>query len=170
MRPIKHEAVQNDLRLLEMALYETTKGQTKNTTQELILSKVLEYKAIIKRGTYTIDQLEDKIFSRYGIVDERILKMPNTISNSDPFMNMLSGILRKSQGVDCDPNLDSRLDPHPKIDSINPSNGINSNESNIEDILKELDDKFDEDKINEDFPESSNNPYEHPSSGEDLPF
>lgn len=161
MRPIKQSAIQNDLRLLEMALYEQTKGQTRNTTQESIIQKVREYKGLIKRGTFSIDQLEDKTFSRYGIIDERSqfdTELLDATSGLDAFSGMFGGLFRKSQGMN----------------SSSPSS-LERNEPKIDDIFKELNGKFNEDKIQNDFPESdessnTNEPLDLDLGFGDLPY
>lgn len=155
MRPIKHDAIQNDLRLMEMALYEVTKGQTQHATHEDIIKKVAEYKGIIKRGTYTIDQLEDKIFSRFGIIDERSVTdtaiydaSPDMGANYDPIASLFSGLFRKSQGL-------------PNYPPASPSASVPPTTNNVppeidEDLMEELDkfeEKFQQDQLDVDFPE-----------------
>jgi len=164
MRPIKYDAIHNDMRLMEMALYETTKGQTQHSSQEVLVKKIAEYKAIIKRGTFTLDELEDKIFSRYGIVNER-----SRIDTAmyDASMEMLGdpsglfgNLFRKSQGLPNTP-------PVPPADETNSLEGLDLDDL---DDLDEFDDDFEQGQLDEDFPIDPNNSNEEPEDDDDLPF
>ena len=181
MRPIKYDAIKNDMRLMEMALYEGTKGQTSKSTQAAITQKILEYKGLIKRGSYTIDQLEDKIFSQYGILNNRsqtdtVVYDANLETESDPLANLFGGLFRKHKGLDSKlPQLpdspDSPDSPHP--DSVH--NLID------EESFRELNDQLNHDQVDRDFPETPEPPapddfdeYEEPynplDSDVNLPF
>lgn len=69
---IKQNVITNDQRLQDLAVYAMTEGMTKtcNNPQE-IQKKFAEYKKIVKRGTFTLEQLEDHVCSVYGIVDQK---------------------------------------------------------------------------------------------------
>ena len=152
MRPIKYDAIHNDMRLMEMALYETTRGQTHNTSQELIVKKLSEYKRLIKRGTYTIDQLEDKIYSQFGIINERsrtdsAIYDASSEMEDNPLNSLFSCLFRKAQGLD----------------------SLTSPDSSSQ--LQELDDKFTQDQLDEDFPDFPDSPdeiSEEPEKPEEL--
>lgn len=180
MRPIKQDAIQNDLRLLEMALYETTKGQTYCTSQVVIVKKVTEYKRLIKRGTFTVDELEDRIFSRYGIIDERS-KADTEIYDARKEMvfgtgpNSLGGLfsqlVRKSQEYkeqlelkQEQPLTEDEVKELDELDRLAESDRLNNlDKQNEQNELDELDDQFEQDWIDEDFPKK-----EDPE--DDLPF
>lgn len=143
MRPIKYDALQNDVRLMEMALYEVTKGQTSQSTPDALVKKVAEYKALIKRKTFTIDQLEDKVFSRYGIMnsnsfsdtqlyDASIAQMPKEGLNRDNVASLFGSLFKKAQGIE------------------NPFDSA----PNALDILKEIEDEFNNSQLDSDFPKN----------------
>ena len=79
MRPIKKDALTNDSRLLEMAVYEATKGQTVDCDKQALLAAFKNYKRILKQGDATIDSLEDQVFSRFGIVAKKAVRDTNLI-------------------------------------------------------------------------------------------
>lgn len=173
MRPIKHDAIQNDQRLMEMALYEVTKGQTQHASYEKLVKKIAEYKGIIKRGTFSLDELEDKIFSRFGVIDERS-KTDTAIYDAsqemglgmgtDPIASLFGGLFRKSQG------LPSGYPPPVGIDdpeAPNESKQINLPDD-VDDELKELNDRLEKDQLDEDFPIDPKGSKEDPD--DDLPF
>lgn len=168
MRPIKQSAIQNDMRLMEMALYDLTKGQTKNTTPEAIYMKISEYKGIIKRGTYKIDQLEDRVFSRYGIVDERASFDTELCDamGGDALSGLFGGLFRKSQGID-----DKGLNPVNPVNPLNEGNTVdfNAQEEELRDILEEINGKLNKGQIEKDFPDPPASPYED-LGDDDLPF
>ena len=65
------QAVQNDMRLQSCAVYEVTKGLTLAIKdREPILAKFAEFKAMVKRGSMTLEQLEDSLAVRHGVVEE----------------------------------------------------------------------------------------------------
>ena len=68
----RREAVDNDRRLQDLATYEITKGLTVALENlEDILPKFAEYKNLVKRGSFTIDELEDNILTKYAIVTKK---------------------------------------------------------------------------------------------------
>lgn len=188
MRPIKYDAIQNDMRLMEMALYEITKGQTQNASQDLIVKKLSEYKRIIKRGTYTLDQLEDKIFSRFGLLNKRS-KTDTAIydasldAQTSPLDSFFSGFFRKSQGLDGKPTTGlggfDELDGLEEYDGLDDLDNLDDLDLSLEDLtppdpdnidekpMKELDDKFSKDQLDNDFPDNSEEP-EKPEDEDDV--
>jgi hypothetical protein len=103
-RPIKHDAMKNDSRLLEMAFYQASHGQTQNSSQDKIIKILREFKSIIKRGEATIDSLEDTVFSRFGIVDERSYHDTEMVDSgmfdqADAGRGFFRAIQRKSSGL-----------------------------------------------------------------------
>ena len=68
--PHKREAVQNDRRIQELAVYQLTDGLTipmKNFQD--VLPIFAQFKGLIKRGSFTLEQLEDMVMGRLGVVD-----------------------------------------------------------------------------------------------------
>jgi len=64
------EVIANDIRLQDIIYYELTRGNTiKITNHEESLAKFAEYKALVRRGCFTIDQLEEKALFKFGIVE-----------------------------------------------------------------------------------------------------
>jgi hypothetical protein len=58
----------NDQRLVKMAEYDVTRGYTKSQVlPESLQSKFAEFKTLIKRGSFTLEELESDVFSRWGI-------------------------------------------------------------------------------------------------------
>jgi hypothetical protein len=163
MRPIKYDAIQNDIRLMEMALYEVTKGQTQHADMNQVLSKVYEYKKLIKRGTYNIDQLEDKVFSRFGILNDYSKKdtmiydatKPSELYGNSPFSSLFGELFRKSQGLAEQVKSDGIENPDTPDDPDNPEDLGDLGES-AEDFykdLRELDENFEKDQLDDDFPD-----------------
>jgi len=178
MRPIKQDAIQNDIRLLEMALYEVTKGQTQFSDQGAIVKKVAEYKRLIKRGTFTLDGLEDKIFSRFGIIDERskddtivydasneLMKTPlggifgQLVQASQRGMTGTTGEVENPEGPLTEREIEEldELDRLAELDRLGRLDEFELNE------LDELDEDFEQGQANDDFPDT-----EEPE--DDLPF
>jgi hypothetical protein len=66
----RDNVLKNDALIQELAIYEVTQGTTKRLTQEDLPdvdARFTEFKRLIKRGSFTYDQLADRIFSKYGI-------------------------------------------------------------------------------------------------------
>ena len=65
----KSIAINNDNRLLDMVTYWETKGGTLNARDpNQILNRFNEFKGLIRRGSFTMEQLEDMVYSKYGIM------------------------------------------------------------------------------------------------------
>jgi hypothetical protein len=61
----------NDVLLLELAIYKASKGQTVMLENpEIIQSTFTELKTLVQRGTFSMEALEKDILSRHGIVDD----------------------------------------------------------------------------------------------------
>ena len=73
-------ALENDKRLQEMALYTISNGGMKIDptikTQEEMMTRLgalfTQYKGLVKRGEYTMDDLEIMVFSQNGIVPKEM--------------------------------------------------------------------------------------------------
>lgn len=64
-------AQMNDQRIEKVTEYELTKGYTKKDVQpEQLQAKFSELKGLIKRGEFTLKQLEDDIYAKWGISEE----------------------------------------------------------------------------------------------------
>ena len=66
----KKIVIQNDARLQDLSVYEVSKGLTIPTTASDLQRKFVEFKGLVKRGSFTIDQLEDMVCTKWGIVNE----------------------------------------------------------------------------------------------------
>jgi len=101
---IQNEAQQNDYRLENVVMYKLTKGFTDvikispviatddvDEYKKILLTKeefckkfedmFREFKLAIKRKSITLEELELKVFSEYGLVSETYLKMANPIKD-----------------------------------------------------------------------------------------
>jgi hypothetical protein len=76
---IKREAVTNDRRLQDLATYEVTKGLTVSLEHpQATLPLFAEYKRLVRQGSFTVDQLEERVLDRYAIVSH---KMENPLAD-----------------------------------------------------------------------------------------
>ena len=68
---MKREAVNNDRRLQDLATYKLTQGLTV-PLEDLrdTLPLFAEYKKLVRRGSFTIEQLKDRVVSKYGVVTQ----------------------------------------------------------------------------------------------------
>jgi len=170
MRPIKHDAIQNDLRLMEMALYETSKGQTRNTTHSELLKKISEYKRLIKRESYTIDELEDRVFSRFGITDERS-RSDTAIYDAtmdimpDQLNSLFGGLFRRGQGL---PTQIEGKAKEAKEEGEGLTHDDMDDASQFMQELDEIDRQVENDNVDKDFPEDY--PEDLSDADDDLPF
>ena len=58
----------NDQRLMKLAEYAVTKGLVDlKVTPEDLQNSFTEFKALVKRGSFTLKDLEDDVYNRYGI-------------------------------------------------------------------------------------------------------
>ena len=66
----KQEAVENDRRINDLATYAVTKGLTLSIMdhQEELLPMFTQFKMLVRRGSFTLAQLENMIIDKYGIV------------------------------------------------------------------------------------------------------
>jgi len=90
---IAQEALANDKRLENMAMYYVTKGYTEVpssinqedviTYQKNISNTFKNFKNRISKGSFTIDQLEDRIYAQFGVVSEEFKKKAGVISEFD---------------------------------------------------------------------------------------
>lgn len=80
----KKIALLNDERLLCAASYYESKGTmvTLRTTEQL-LARFREFKGLVKRGSYTVEQIEEKVYSRYGIVNVPTTTLDDMLSETD---------------------------------------------------------------------------------------
>lgn len=71
-------ALRNDDRIMNAAIYHETKGNTEEADETGVLGRFTEFKHLIKRGSFTVDSLEERTFERYGVVKED----PKTLKDS----------------------------------------------------------------------------------------
>jgi hypothetical protein len=66
----KDMAYWNDKRLMDLATYYESQGlMYPIETQEQLSNRFIDFKRLIKKGSFTIDELEDRVYSKYGIMD-----------------------------------------------------------------------------------------------------
>jgi len=74
----KTTAITNDNKIYDAAMYEVTKGQTiKVGNEELFsaaLNKFIEFKRLIVRKEFSLAELEQEIYGKYGIMEETPLE------------------------------------------------------------------------------------------------
>lgn len=74
----KKIAIQNDNKVYDLAMYEVTKGQTLKMDNEVLfsltLNKFMEFKRLVIRKEFTLEQLEQDIYGKYGIMEETPLE------------------------------------------------------------------------------------------------
>jgi len=69
---MRREALENDKRLQDLATYELTEGLTVALENiKDVLPKFAEYKMRVKKGCFTISQLEERVLSKYAIITEQ---------------------------------------------------------------------------------------------------
>ena len=67
----KQTAKHNDDRIYMIALYTVTQGFTKYIEDESVTyDKAMEFKRLIKSGEFTLKQLEDDVYSKFGVMDK----------------------------------------------------------------------------------------------------
>lgn len=71
-RSVRDVAIEIDDRLKYVSLYAQTQGLTKEMNMEEMRNKFLEYRGMLKRGTFTITELEEDVFLRYGPFEDSI--------------------------------------------------------------------------------------------------
>lgn len=82
----KTKVIQNDTIINDLAIYSITNGLMKVAKDPAILHRrFAEYKHLIKRGEFTLAELENDILNEYGITDNK---------ESDPYS--LKAILKGS--------------------------------------------------------------------------
>ena len=69
----KQIAGHNDIRIEKLARYAETRGLTRHIkSKQALFAKFSEFKLLVKRGEFTIDELEEDIYNIYGIVDKEL--------------------------------------------------------------------------------------------------
>jgi len=68
---LRKKAIDNDRRIQDLVTYELTKGLTVVLDDTDALPRFAEYKALVKRGSFTLDELEDRVLSKYALVPEK---------------------------------------------------------------------------------------------------
>ena len=65
----KDLALLNDQRLMHLAFYKESNGMTDKIKDPLALNiRFSEFKKLVKRGSFTLDQLEESVYSDCGVV------------------------------------------------------------------------------------------------------
>ena len=76
-----------DDRILELAMYQISEGLTLSVnSKEELYGKFSEFKKLIVRGSFTIEQLEESVYGRFGIMPPPITSFPySKRDNEDEF-------------------------------------------------------------------------------------
>lgn len=72
-RPLspKEQAIANDHRLSDLALYAVTSGLIKKVTDpQIVQDKFVEFKRLVKSGEFTIEELENKVCEDFGVTNK----------------------------------------------------------------------------------------------------
>ena len=65
------EAVSNDNRIQACVMYTLSEGLTKQIKDDdALFRKFKEFKGLVRRGSMTIEQLENMVYTLYGITSE----------------------------------------------------------------------------------------------------
>jgi hypothetical protein len=64
----KQWAIFNDNKIMELALYHETKGMSVKVDTQKVFDRFMEFKRYIVRGSFTLEQLEESVYSTYGLV------------------------------------------------------------------------------------------------------
>lgn len=90
---LKDKVMANDLRVLDVASYVASKGQLldlKNASpekQEEFFEKITqlfkEFKARVRKGSWTLDQLEEEMYGKFGILEDPPITDPGKMTLED---------------------------------------------------------------------------------------
>ena len=75
----------NDGRIMKAVEYDITKGYTSKLTNfsgEDMQARFNEFKKLVKRGSFTLAQLEDDVYARWGIDEKPRVEMADIMSNT----------------------------------------------------------------------------------------
>jgi len=64
----KQWATYNDNRIIEAALYHESRGKTRKADVEKIFERFMEFKNYIRRGSFTLPQLEETVYGMFGLM------------------------------------------------------------------------------------------------------
>jgi hypothetical protein len=71
----------NDQRLIRLAEYDASHGYMKTgITKEVLQSRFEDLKGLVKKGSMTLKELEDDVYSRWGVTEESRDEALNRIS------------------------------------------------------------------------------------------
>lgn len=87
-------AFANDNRILEMATYWESKGNMVSLqSMEAVFSRFAEFKGLVKRGSFTMEQLEKHVFEKFGLIDKKSIGKQN---DEDYLLKLISKELKQS--------------------------------------------------------------------------
>jgi hypothetical protein len=96
---LRETVVANDLRIMDVATYVSTKGNMldvkdikdspdkMNELQDNITKVFKDFKQRIRSGKFTLAELEEREYGKWGILEE----VPVTLPASNPFAQMFGG-------------------------------------------------------------------------------
>jgi uncharacterized protein YktB (UPF0637 family) len=105
----KKLAGSNDQRLMEIAAYHESRGMIRAIeSPEKLWGRFAEFKQLVRRGSFTINQLEDRIYSNFGIMSgltkaeelQKILEETRKMTNEFKKRDMDHVKENKEKGVD----------------------------------------------------------------------
>jgi hypothetical protein len=66
-------ALFNDIRLKKVAEYQASKGYTVlKVDEQAFMDTFIEFKNLVRRGSFTLAQLEDDVYSRWGVQEGQV--------------------------------------------------------------------------------------------------
>ena len=67
---IKKKIIENDLKIMDMAFYCESKGMTTSLppSPDQLLMRFKEFKSLLKREEFSMEELENKVYSSYGVI------------------------------------------------------------------------------------------------------
>ena len=91
----KKQATINDNLIMEVAFYHETKGLTVPTKDfGKVYERFAEFKRYIKNGEFTLEELENKVYSEFGIVTP----ISNDIIQVNQFLQALEDLSNPKKG------------------------------------------------------------------------
>jgi hypothetical protein len=92
----KQTACNNDMRLEQMAHYIVSCGLTKPFVQQDYFNKFVELKQLVKKGSFTLENLEDMMYAKYGVLEK--CGNDNFLNNLQALTKELSKTISKNTG------------------------------------------------------------------------
>lgn len=100
---IKETVIRNDQLLMELAVYCESKGMTTALPNpDQLFARFKEFKSLLKRKEFTMRDLEDKVYSKYGVTTKG-KNEPITLNDMlNHTIEMSKELQRKAEGNEKD--------------------------------------------------------------------